>query len=353
MALASAERLSFGLSNFSVGDAEPMLAPSAAPGGVADQPSQSGTQNFARIGPEDSGFRHSQFMHPWFSQATDNRHDREDIPQDLVRLLLLDESFQPGERPTSVINAHDAATMEAVTSACLTRSQRVFKECGRRTHRKKALDKWHNAGGNRSKRPLPSADSPLLWRWYGAIEQLVVDGNGTITRMTTWNYHAYRLAEHVDCTGVPPNRVPVLYHIFTSFNMYKLEFPHHTRRRRDRRRRKPLANSQCLSPTRDPSATPLLQVQSERTDDAIAQQKPQPFDSGAPTCAALALQTTAEPRKAIFMSFAKGDTSVGGISLNTTGGVTLQSRGGDVAEWHELQDHHEALLEGDIVAIVK
>lgn len=299
---------------------------------------------------------HVAFKHPWFSQATDDRHDREVIPHDLVRQLLLDESFQPGERPTSLLNASDASTIEEVSCNFLTRSQRVFKEFSPRPRRKVTVDLWHNAGGTRSRKPLPSADNPCLWRWYGAVEQPIVDGEGT-KRITTYNYHSYKLAEHVDRADAGLGPIPVIYHVFTSNALYALEFPDRRRQRRARIRRSNTNSAAESAQSKVPSAvgSPRGPTSCPTSDRSVAQAASSSFGTCPPACAAVVLQTNTVRGRATFLSFTKGagSDSIGDISLNNAGGIALQSRAGDVAEWHELDEGQTPLLEGDIVAIIK
>ena len=293
---------------------------------------------------------HAQVMDPWFSEETEGRHDREVMPHDLVRRLLLDDSFRPGERPLSIFGASGAVTMKDAVTVCLTRSQRVFKEYGQRPRRDRALDKWHSAGGNRSKKPLPSADKPLLWRWYGAVEQPIVDGTGT-KRVATYNYHAYRLAEHADCTD--NERIPVLYHLFTSRTLYKLEFPAQARTRRSRA---PNDSGQSAKhpATQNTPGTPTTSTGVlSRTRRVVERQELQSLGSGDSAGPAMVLQNPFAEGQAKFISFNRRDTCIGDVSVNKTGGIALQSRAGDVAEWHELEKGHMPLLEGDIVSIVK
>ena len=301
---------------------------------------------------------------PWFREAGEERHDREVMPHELVHRLLLDESFQPGGRPSSVIGASGAATMEQIVGTCLPRSRRVFKEYWPVPRRTNSVDFWHNAGGNRSKKPIPSPGQPLLWRWYGAIEQPTTDSEG-VKRMATYNYHAYKLAEHVD--GNPPldanglARIPVIYHIFTSRTLYALENPKQARNKA----RAPVDSShvspawaglpeelapgsvgQCSTPRRaDPARLDDFGCTTLGQNPGAAAR-----GIGAPV---VVLNTTAKEAQAKFLSFEKAGRTIGDISLNKTGGTILQSRAGDVAEWHELEEPQETLLEGDIVALVK
>lgn len=293
-------------------------------------------------------------MHPWFVQAAQDRHDREAMPLDLVRRLLLDERFQPGQRPASVINAQGASTLDKVNSTCLTRSQRVFKEYCPVPRRTNSVDFWHNAGGKRSKKPLPSHEKPLVWRWYGAIEQPIVDDEGT-KRMATYNYHLYKLAEHMDCTGDGPPRIPVIYHIFMSRTLYKLQCPEHSGRKAPNKNVESKA-ARSTPPTSAPSArhpavlANLVCANTATGESPAASTRQLNFVPSKPR---LAMQAPAAYTKTNFVSFHKTGKILGELSLNQTGSIALNSRGGDVAEWHELEEGHEELLEGDIVAISK
>eukprot|EP01043_Picozoa_sp_COSAG02_P050811 COSAG02_NODE_5271_length_4480_cov_42.859849_2_plen_297_part_00 len=287
---------------------------------------------------------------PWFKhQAGEDRHDREVMPHQLVYRLLLDESFQPGARPSSVINASGAATMEQILSTCLPRSRRVFKEYCPVPRRTNSKDFWHNAGGNRSKKAVPSPEKPLLWRWYGAIEQLTATSEG-VKRMATYNYHAYKLAGHVD--GEPPMdangaaRIPVIYHIFTSRTLCALENPKQTRKNACAPR-----YSRHVSPSR--AGSPEWADPTRSDDPRCTTGQPRGTTTSDIAAPMVVLDTTAKEGQANFLSFEKAGRTIGDISLNKTSGISLQSRGGDVAEWHGLEEPREMLLEGDIVAVVK
>ena len=305
---------------------------------------------------------------PWFRKCTEDRHDREEMPCALVVQLLRDESFQPGGRPSSVLSATGPMTMEQIISTCLPREGRVFKEYCPVPRRANAVDFWHNAGGNRSKKAIPSPDNPILWRWYGAIEQQIAGDAGPM-RVATYNYHAYKLVEHVDAKPQVNEdgqaRIPVLYHIFTSRTLFRLACPKKAPERAQKCSNAADAGAQ-LTPRSGANATGSS-VQVNFVNAALPHARQQNLwstfpltnpgrstgSSSATGAAVMVLDTPAAEETAKVMSFERGGTVVGEFALNRTTGIVLQSTGGDVAEWHELEDGEAGLLEGDIVAIVK
>ena len=142
----------------------------------------------------------------WFAGGGDDLAcDRETMPPALAALLLRDDSYQPGVRPTHF------------SPGGMTRHERVFKEkivrdketneFDTRQRRGKTVDFWHNSGGNRASTWLPK-DKPLVKRRYGAIERLALVDRATASRRSTaYNYHEYTLA------GEEGDVRPILYHV--------------------------------------------------------------------------------------------------------------------------------------------
>ena len=134
---------------------------------------------------------------PWFSSGEND--DREIMPWQLVEQLLRDDSFSPGRRPSQLIVPGDAGA--------LPRSKRVFKEIRDGSRRKRSVDVWHNAGGNRSRRCIPHTN-PVMYRRYGMVETTLSSKDGTTERVALFNYHEYKLIEP------PEGHVATIFHAF-------------------------------------------------------------------------------------------------------------------------------------------
>ena len=66
----------------------------------------------------------------------------------------------------------------------------------------------------------------------------------------------------------------------------------------------------------------------------------------------LVLDAPKDTPRATFVDFQKGATSIGSLRENATGGLVLDSTGGDVAEFHEVADDglSNPFNEGDVVS---
>ena len=131
------------------------------------------------------------------------------MPPAVAEQLLRDPMFQPGKRPASVIGAVCASALSDVHAVCLSRSQRVFKEMAPQGRRSKALDRWRNSGGDRSRKPIPNRNSPVLWRRYGAVYLPILGAGGQTEYVAMYTYNEYTLA-----VDEAQPQYPVLFHIF-------------------------------------------------------------------------------------------------------------------------------------------
>lgn len=101
------------------------------------------------------------------------------LPSEIAYRMLTDDGYQPGARPLSFDGLD---------------GRWVFKEdvCNRlssgRSRVDKKADRWHNSGGVRGARDMPT-EKPLVRRRYGSVSRA-----GTIL----WRFHEYSLVERVD-----------------------------------------------------------------------------------------------------------------------------------------------------------
>ena len=276
----------------------------------------------AQSGPAN---RRSGAQHAWFAEAKlpTSLHDREVLPPGVAEQLLRDEEFQPGARPPSLLAAAGPCPLEAAQAAVpLSRSQRVFKEYLPTRRRSKGMDLWHNASGNRNRKAIPSPECPVLWRRYGAIETAIRNGDGSIARVPTYNFHEYRLAEHEEAgtrSEAAQRQQPVLFHIFIG--------------------------KKAVKGIADPLGATMTTPPATERQTAAAGRRTTPLLLTAPA-------STATAAAAHFLSFEKNGRCIGEITQSDAGGIMMQSKAGDIAEWHELEDGEGDLGEGDIVAVV-
>eukprot|EP01043_Picozoa_sp_COSAG02_P052546 COSAG02_NODE_5679_length_4134_cov_1.968773_2_plen_793_part_00 len=290
---------------------------------MADQLHVGGTGGAGLPPPPAAGHSHT---HEWFAELV-GACDRQEMPIAVAEQLLRDTEFRPRKRPASVIGAAGPCSFADVQSACLSRSQRVFKEMAPQPRRTKAVDKWHNAGGSRSRKVIPNAESPVLWRRYGAVYMPIEVAGGGIQRMAMYTYHEYTLAG--DETQL---RHPVLFHIFLT----KALSEHMVKAATSQIVDQPHRNQGTPSQPAPASASHLRSVQ-----------------PGLSTPAIVFAGDTATLSRTGYIKFKKSTRSLGEISETPSGGILMTSRAGDFAEWHEVNDEDGPVQEGDIVAIVE
>lgn len=277
--------------------------------------------------PQPLAADHSH-THPWFAERV-AALDRQEMPAAVAEKLLRNTEFQPGKRPASVVGAVGACTLASMQSVCLSRSQRVFKEMAPQGRRTKAVDRWRNAGGRRSQKAIPNAESPVLWRRYGAVYAPIQLAGGGTESMAVYTYHEYTLAE-----DQKQLQHPVLFHVFLT---------------------------KAVSQQMVNALTPVNQPH------AYQGSLPGPWRGPASACAAHLTPATLEtPPKALvtvdstalstqrtaYITFEKSGRSLGEVAKTQSEGILMTSRAGDFAERHEVNDDDGQVNDGDIVAIV-
>jgi hypothetical protein len=341
-------------------------------------------------------------FHPWLgAQVADPFIDRTPMPPELAAALLRDTSYQPGSRPVHF------------RSPSMSRASRVFKEIiirdpatnqfDTRQRRGKSVDFWHNSGGNRASTWLPK-DNPVVKRRYGAIERLVPPEQGGKTRRTTvLNYHEYSLVDDEGDTR------SILYHVIPSRKQIKARQIGAAAAGTVPMLRAPpivtagrgadvITMTAFDSPDTDVSSvgSPAETTVGTASDTSAPlppavqlparQQQQQQQHATAPAAATVAttvptssskrprakqgsrlkrsaaatgslhemlvLDAPASTPTVCYMDFCKGANSIGNISENRTGGLVLNSVGGDVAEYHEVAEGEPPLQEGDVVGVV-
>lgn len=149
----------------------------------------------------------------------------------------------------------------------------------------------------------------MLHRRYGTVETNLIQADGTTKRGALFNYHEYKLAKPHD-----GGTCSVLYHVFVTKEKAK-------RSRKD---------------------THVGHSQNPGGAFTWCQVPP-----------ALRLQRAGDGKQTKFMGFIRGPRVLGSLTESDTGGLQLQSTGGDVSEWHRLADDQtDELKEGDLVSIV-
>jgi len=122
------------------------------------------------------------------------------LPSEIAYRMLTDDGYQPGARPLSFDGLD---------------GRWVFKEDSRnrapngRTRVDKKADRWHNSGGVRGARDMPT-ERPLVRRRYGSVSRA-----GTIL----WRFHEYSLVKKVpdpdakDGYRMDEDRSTVVFHV--------------------------------------------------------------------------------------------------------------------------------------------
>lgn len=122
------------------------------------------------------------------------------LPSEIAYRMLTDDGYQPGARPLSFDGLD---------------GRWVFKEdvCNRapngRSRVDKKADRWHNSGGVRGARDMPT-EKPLVRRRYGSVSRA-----GTIL----WRFHEYSLVKRVadaaeeDGYRMDEDRSTVVFHV--------------------------------------------------------------------------------------------------------------------------------------------
>lgn len=100
------------------------------------------------------------------------------LPSEIAYRMLTDDSYQPGGRPLNFDGLD---------------GRWVFKEDSRdrgttRNNADKKADRWHNSGGVRGARDMPT-ECPVVRRRYGSVSRA-----GTIM----WRFHEYSLVTRVE-----------------------------------------------------------------------------------------------------------------------------------------------------------
>ena len=280
------------------------------------------------------------------------------LPAELAFALLDSRNFEPGPRPV----LFDP-----------TQGQFLFKE---KTIQGKPLklggsdaasaDRWHNSGGVKGSRDMPP-ELPLVRRRYGALVQ--ADGS------KGFRYHEYtrvRIIEALAGSGqmertVTEDRSEVLFHVM----------PKRTEKGRPSKSETEAPaklwaslgvglqqHGASVVPTLGRAAQPTvirqasaagspgvpqipgsISTASTATLPPVAGVDANPYLFVNPSATSVAqgrpiLAMCAPPIDRVqtqYISFQKGTTVLGGISQSCDGrGVTLQSAGADVAEWHRV-----------------
>ncbi len=266
--------------------------------------------------------------HEWFAELV-GACDRQEMPTAVAEQLLRDTEFRPRKRPASVIGAAGACSFADVQSVCLSRSQRVFKEMAPQGRRTKAVDRWHNAGGRRSRKVIPNAESPVLWRRYGAVYMPIEVAGGGIQSMAIYTYHEYTLAG--DETQL---KHPVLFHIFLT----KALSEHMVK----------AATSQIVDQPHRFQGTPPQPAPASKSHLSFVQP-----GLRAPAIVFACDKAPLSTQRTSYVKFKKSARTLGEISDTSAGGILMTSRAGDFAEWHEVNGEDGPVQEGDIVSIVE
>ena len=283
------------------------------------------------------------------------------LPAELAFALLDSRNFEPGPRPA----LFDAA-----------QGQFLFKE---KTVQGKPLkpggsdaaraDRWHNSGGVKGSRDMPP-ELPLVRRRYGAVIQ--ADGS------KGFRYHEYtrvRIIEALAGDGsgqmertVTEDRSEVLFHVMPK----RTEKGHPSKSETEApaklwaslgvglqqhgasvvptfgRAAQPTVIRQAAaggSPGVPPIPAASISTAGTATPPPMAGVDENPYLFVNPSATSVAqgrpiLAMCAPPIdrvQAQYISFKKGTAVLGGISQSLDGrGVTLQSAGADVAEWHRV-----------------
>ena len=122
------------------------------------------------------------------------------LPSEIAYRMLTDDGYQPGARPLCFDGLD---------------GRWVFKEDNRNRgpnarHRvDKKADRWHNSGGVRGARDMPT-ERPLVRRRYGSVSRA-----GTIL----WRFHEYSLVKRVEDASeedgyrLDEDRSTVVFHV--------------------------------------------------------------------------------------------------------------------------------------------
>jgi hypothetical protein len=284
------------------------------------------------------------------------------MPAEYVYALIQDPSFQPGPRPVHI------ASLPASASGW------VFKESSsgqgesaqRRGNARRAIhrggqrpDYWHITGGKRNQKNLPREGPTLVRRRNGSVDQRhVVPVVGTEAPAPTppcaFCYHEYSLLDHSQSPPSVDRRV-ILYHVLPK------------KQTKEARVCRPPPPRKAVAPANKAGSLPSGQrggVGARRLTWAPGGVIEVPMvelgtrlavGAGEPALSLRAPPTVADGgggggggggSGSLFTRFVKGGFELGAIRESGRG-VQLLSAGGDVAEWHRVQQQRTTTTADD------